>query len=404
MAFFPTRLDEWSFRRWYVILGGPFIALLALCVVQDGHTVRCWKITSAHDLSIALDGFAGDCWKVTFAYALSWRMLVVFVGLCAMVICFRVWTRRVPDTLDYLLRQKKVVPTMRGTRYLESILYDYQQFLLTQHRRLRLIVISIQCLLCFAVALGSTLRLHRDPANPDQVVFYSTLRILQHPADSDLAAIVEILMYVAMPSFWVYFVAIAVWVLCATGWYIRDLMVHSRVNVQMNHPDRCGGFLPLGCLLGRMAFPIALGTVTIIPYLLFSEEYTPYFFLSALALAIFVLPLIVFFLLALLAIHNRMESQKAPYELEYTSDVLKLEREIRRHLEHGDIVKAKSCKDELDIRQAFHPDRFPVWPFNGPIWTRVLLPQVVPVVSLAVKILPGALGQVVTASPGSLSP
>ena len=211
-------------------------------------------------------------------------------------------------------------------------------------------------------------------------------------------AIIAIIKRVFALLFWGYLSGLVVWPVFTTGYHIYKLSKHFEFVVHPRHPDRCGGLKPLGDFCFSMTVPIIISGIILI--LLGFGGITPVdisaivspqnetgrdtILFANILLFVFFLPLtIASFFLPLWNVHLEMARQKVNQEDEFSSEIMKLENELRNSvLKEKGWENAKIAKEKIEVLQVLNPQitGFPVWPFRVNLVISLFSPQILGIV------------------------
>jgi len=189
------------------------------------------------------------------------------------------------------------------------------------------------------------------------------------------AAAVFLIIGTCVSLFWVVMIGLFSWVLYVTAMYIGKLTQRFDLEIQASHPDRCGGLKPFGDFCLGAAVPIIVGGLALVAVSILRLDF--YSALSRIATTfIFVVvgpltALTVF--MSLWSVHIKMSEHRKAYADGFAEQILLLERDVFANTrEKGDLNKAKTAKEKLEILRSLHPDQldYPVWPFR---FTRTVL-------------------------------
>lgn len=200
-----------------------------------------------------------------------------------------------------------------------------------------------------------------------------------------VGVLVEILI-----SFMIGFMA---WRMVVVSFKVWKLPSHFSLNLNINHPDQCGGMEPLGnlCLWNALIISCAGvylgGWIAIGPNTAFRDEalvYTPIFrglLLIPVSLAI------ISFILPLWNTHRVMVEKKKEIQFQLDDLVRKIYKEERELLELADRltpdeVEKRIQKIETKRKIYVQNQKIPTWPISLSIFGKFIASQIVPVFSL----------------------
>jgi hypothetical protein len=170
--------------------------------------------------------------------------------------------------------------------------------------------------------------------------------------------------------FWIFLIGLVGWLIVSTSIYIGKLTQRFSIQFHRSHPDGCGGLKPLGDFCFSAVTPLIVGGLflTLIPVLRLDDLYLVMTLASTFALFLVAGPLTLLTIyLAFWNIHSSMVDHKMMYADQIAGQIIFLEKEIFFNTsETGELAKAKTAKEKLEILQSLHPDKvaYPVWPFK----------------------------------------
>lgn len=366
--FFPRRLDEWSYRNWYVLVG-VFVLIVLVAAALYGYFVL-------HDALGELKGILTN-----------WSIIPLAAALSLAALTFNRWRGRIPQTFPALLRlhsKRQLGSSMQDgpiQQEYSRFLAEYQKTLLSDRRNIPIrIIMIISCLIALLSTIQGLLDIHLP----------SIVLLLR------LGAVLFLLIAAVI---WGYFFGVGAWGMCVTGWYLKKLTSQFDLPIQASHPDKCGGLKILGDFCLKMALPILIGVILLgtwsIEATLFPQNIPGTLLRSIVIIAansvlfLFALPLaFIAFFLPLWDTHRKMVAKKEAYEDAFADRMAQVEEKLQSALDKGTLEEAKAAKAEMEIRQSLHPDTigYPVWPFDRRIFLTFFAPQIVPIVSLMVQI------------------
>lgn len=382
---FTSAFEELSFRYWYLV---PLAFCIILAVLDSNLDLRQGVnilYVFSHEGNYygrALSFTRYDLTDLPLLFAILAFTLTSFV--------FSRWCRGVPDLFWQLYAMGRVFS--RDTRqkikqedYLR-FLAQYQQSLASWRRYLVLgVFLLVALVLLLFLAPPQIAAVISSPA-PDG--FSTVLAVLRWP-----------LFLMVIPALAIaYYVALALWVLAITGWYVRELTIQFQLVIQPHHPDRCGGLRPFGKFCLGLASPILTAAFFLgmygIAFALVTEGTSVFIGFANLLLFVitFLLATLAFFL-PLWNVHRRMITRKLESEEDCSLLFVVLEARLRSSLHNGEIEKARDARDGLELTRALYPRKmaYPLWPFDRRLFLAYMLPLLVPLLSLLVALNAGGL-------------
>jgi hypothetical protein len=191
------------------------------------------------------------------------------------------------------------------------------------------------------------------------------------------------------------------WRVGVIAWTVNELGQRFELKLQPSHPDRCGGWRPLGDLCLTSAF------VILVPAILFSvwiavsawpgyEIYQLWAGLFRNWLLVLCLLALFLFVLPLYRIHEQMTLQRRVVQRELDELSLKIEDLSLTLRQESERLTADEIKKRLDALQAMQQvydkdQRTPTWPFDWSLFARFVAGLAVPFLSLV-----GATGPLVS--------
>jgi hypothetical protein len=187
------------------------------------------------------------------------------------------------------------------------------------------------------------------------------------------------------------------WRMLIVAVQVRDLGDRFELRLQLNHPDKCGGFRPLGdlCLWNALlvsvpaiylGFWIVLGPTLkdAAGHLLYGARY---FELHAVFLGILAVLAPVTFIAPLWTIHLEMlrESTRLRVEVDQVGQQIdRLSRELLERSEEMSADEAAAKAHDLEIRQDSYKrtEHIPTWPIDVSLALRFGTSQVIPLLGL----------------------
>jgi MFS family permease len=305
------------------------------------------------------------------------------------------WASKIPETFEWLRKPNRRIGSQDNNfddRYL-AYLEDYQRRLLDKKYSAILSLAIIFTVVLFMLGLGF------NPVDTFRYIF------------SNLWTSALLLFLLV----WGYFIGLFIWPGYVTLQFIKGLSDHFKIEIQPSHPDKCGGYKPLGDFCFSMSLPVIIGGLVLSfvgmaglalsvgnagtnLYMYFGIcryystcSFNPFFAYLALVLLVFIFTPLIFitFFSPLWNIHRFMEAGKRVAEDEFANRVAGLEGQIRSHLDIDEgIDKAKIARDKLEIIQSINPNKtgYPVWPFRASLMLTLFSPQIFSIVGFALSI------------------
>lgn len=291
--------------------------------------------------------FSGPFVKVLKNYP---SLNIIFLGWMAVIMLTVRWRHKIPSVFQWLWESERLGPQNDDLKkeYIRFI-QEYQRTLLSPGNPL---LFGLSLVILFSL-MAAAIRA------PQYLYFLFT------PAGSILIYVVLVIIL-----FWLFLIGLAGWLLIVTSLYIGKLTQRFSIQIQPSHPDGCGGLKPLGDFCFSVTLPLIVGGLflTIIPILRLDNMYPVFTIVSTFAIFLIVAPLTIFTIfLSLWNIHGNMAENKMMYADKIAGQIIFLEKEILFNTsEQGDLVKAKTAREKLEILQTLHPDKvsYPVWPFK----------------------------------------
>lgn len=349
---FANRWDEFAITRWFLPIFGPYL-------ISKIVGIPIWLRSRQFWLYLGEDAF---------------YLLFAFV-LMIVVLAFHQWVRLIPRVFIAFL--EKGLVTAKSGEDRDTLFWGFlEEYQLALKSRKRFLVIALFLLLVGWIVVQMTTGTS-DVAS--LIVPYAL-------ANRDWFMIANLaFFYLVTPIVWGYLAGVGAWIMGVTGWYLRRLPIKFEVQVQPNHPDRCGGLGFLGNFCFRMVVPILIGSVllgmiglagVILPA---SDELR---LGSNLALILIALPMTyITFFTPMWGFHLEMQTRKAEFEENLASHISKLDARVNQFLGQEKFDEAKKSMEELKTVASASEKKFPVWPFDLATLANFLTPQIVPVIS-----------------------
>jgi hypothetical protein len=360
---FPLGFDTFCFDHWYWLIIGFIVPFIMLIITFDVRYAQlCPQCALYYDVNSVLS---------------NWMLLSLVVALSLALLTFNTWRRNIPSTFQALLNKRRIYAHNQDTEVAQeyrTFLNAYQSTLLS-HKRYVVIAIPVIFTFIFQLYIWST---WSNFGRWDALL----------SIDNWLTVILIIVAYLFIS----YFFGIGIWAMGVTGLYVKKLTEKFELTILYNHPDNCGGLKILGNFCLGMAIPILIGAIFLGIWSIgvsIHEGINNIF--AYVFLIVFTLPLAaIAFFVPLWNIHNQMIKKRDVDYDNFAALVEKVEEKIQSALHDGSIDEAKVARDEMEIVQALNPGKigYPTWPFDRRILLTFLAPQIIPILSLIVQIIP----------------
>lgn len=191
------------------------------------------------------------------------------------------------------------------------------------------------------------------------------------------------------PLFLMYLATSFIWVIGATGLYVRRLADHLPLRIQLTHPDNCGGFKFLGIFALNMAL-VTLADASLLALYTLWSGYTIWSVGTSTLLLFLIIASYGTFFAPIFAVHRSMLKERSAYEDAIAGRTAKIEEQINEALRKGDLSQLKTAKEDLELAHALFPDTigFPNWPFNWRMLITFFSSQLIPIISFAIGASP----------------
>lgn len=191
-------------------------------------------------------------------------------------------------------------------------------------------------------------------------------------------------------SFIGFIIGIMAWRMIVTGVQVWQLGKKFDLTPQSGHPDKCGGFEPLGnlCLWNALIVTIPAvflwGWIILGPGTQYGNFYTPQF--SKLLLVPVAWAMLSFFL-PLWSVHQIMIAKRAVVRQQLdqlSKSINHLAREMLAEADELEPEEGEKMAEKLELmRQIYQQNQhYPVWPFNLGIMVKFMTSQAVPILGL----------------------
>lgn len=345
------RLSQWkwidklaSHSRYLVSAVLFMYAVVAyLTFFPENKWVAPLQITNPH----LIDKLGGDTVILPLKHYGSINMIVL--GMILLILLLIRWHHQIPALFQWLWESGRLeLPDGDLKIEFEGYLQDYQRALLSRKEPL---TISLFLVLLF-VGIGLWAGIPRFLTS-----HFTPLAVV---ALTILVLIGLLCLFMAGQGGWISFV---------TGRQIGKLPREFSIKIQPRHSDKCGGLKPLGDFCFDAALPLIGGGLILatVPILHLDIDDVLSIMSASIILAFFAPLTIIAVFTPLWQFHVVMTEQKMIYEDAFASQAMGLEKIIRDHTtEDGDLKKAETAKEKLEILQTVNPEKtpYPVWPFR----------------------------------------
>ena len=274
---------------------------------------------------------------------------IILLGWMAVIALTIRWRHHIPAIFQWLWEAERLGQKTDGLKNeYRRFLEDYQTALLSRKGSLSSSISVVILLILMVIVTGMPLFVYLFFTPAGNFIFYAILLMI---------------------LFLGYLIGSVSRLLIVTSIYIGKLTQRFSIQIQPSHPDGCGGLKPLGDFCITAAIPlIAGGFVMLAIPVLHLDIDLALSFSATLALFLVVGPLTaISVFVPLWNIHNSMVEHKKTYSDQFTGQVMVLEEEMLINTKmRGNLVKAKTAKEKLEILDTLHPDKlsYPVWPFK----------------------------------------
>jgi hypothetical protein len=294
------------------------------------------------------------------------------VTVIAAFVVFHVFAARIPDAFDRLPVRGVVAPEDLGRyRRFERGVED----LMNARRGL----VPGVLLAAFAIA-----RFPTAAGGIDRWLFGSGARSLPQAGPLMLADIVaEALLGLAL--------GLVLWRMLVVALKVRELGRTFDLRLQVNHPDRCGGFRPLGDLCLWNALLVTVPAIFLGAWVVLApgiERYsTTYVGLHTGFLAFLAVLAPITFLAPLWSIHQSMVRESARLRVEVEQLGQQIDRLSRDLLERSETLtpdEVAALAKDVEVRQESYrrSEKIPTWPIDLGLAVKFGTSQLVPLLSL----------------------
>lgn len=350
---FASRFDESGFIYWYVYVLGSYVLFFIPFLLQATHLI---KLFTPRELAFYSEN--------------PWLIIIIGVAVVLVVLSFNLWRSSIRKTFENLVAKKRIrLKNEHGDLDQEyrAFIDEYQADLLSTRRYIAVAISMVVCLILFWVLL----------------IPYVSLSARLSP----------LLLFVTPGALILgYFLGISSWIMIVSGVRLRVLTLKFMLNIELAHPDNCGGLRFLGNFCLGLALPILVGVTffalygiggTIFPVLIHNQPTVQIG--AGLGLIMFDVPLaILAFFFPLWCVHREMVVSKEAFEDIFGDYVSQLEKKLWTTLTQKHLEEAKAIKEEIEIAHIISSDikGYPSWPFDRRILFIYLLPQILPVLSV----------------------
>jgi len=380
---FLLPFEKFCARRWYIFWLVYFATMFVSAFVTDLD----WGAHYFHDIWFFFRDGHFQSSNLYFHSFTGWFFNAFITGLFLGLGLANYWQRSIPGFFQTLEQRCHLTDPQSGIgKSYHVYLTNYQRALLHGKGR-----VSIRPFVLGSVVFCSLIALTVNFATsiPDFVQSAYHLNILIAPIQW-LWLLEE---NVFFPLFLIYFMISYIWIFVATGIYVLRFTKLFPLQIQLAHPDHCGGFK----FLGNFAFNMAGIIIMNATLLAFYSIWHGYSFFS-IGSSTFSLLLVVIsygaFFAPIVTVHQKMLRERNVYEESIALRTGKIEEQINLALKDADISRLKTAKEELEVVQALFPDTlgFPSWPFRWQTFITFLSSQIIPLISFAIGVSPVLLG------------
>jgi hypothetical protein len=188
---------------------------------------------------------------------------------------------------------------------------------------------------------------------------------------------------------WSYGAGAAIWIIGCASRHISELPRVFRVDVKWGHADRCGGLRPMGRATFGAAACIAIGGAIASGWLLVPDSDPVGRVVGWSALLLFVVPLTaVAFVAPLWTTHETLLAARDAYARQYSERLDDLLRQLDGSVTKASAAETSQLSERLSALKLLDPDtiRYPEWPFDRTIVTKLALSQLLSLATAAAKL------------------
>jgi hypothetical protein len=372
---FLLPFEKFCARRWY-ILGIAFVAVdfvtaLATDLATGSQHHDIWRY------------FRTEYFQSSFFYSALLKDMsynAYLVGIALTLGLFYYWQQGIPNFFHTLEQKSPVTDPQPGTeKSYQSYLAEYQRALLYGRGRVltRPVVVSAVTFCSFIILavyfVSSDIPLILKHENTITVL----ARGLWHVMYDFLFLVLEMWLVISFA-----------WVMVTTGLYVERLVESFPPQIQLNHPDHCGGFKFVGNFALNMVL-IILVLATLLAIDTIWRGYSIWSFGTCTILLLIVIASYGTFFAPIFTLHRSMLKKKDEYEGTVASRIAKIEEQINEALSKGDLSLLKTANEELVLVRTVFADtgRFSGWPFDGRIFIAFFSSQVVSIITIGSPII-----------------
>ncbi len=187
-----------------------------------------------------------------------------------------------------------------------------------------------------------------------------------------------------------FIIGLLVWRMIVAAVKVRELGKRFDLNVQLGHPDGCGGLEPLGNLCLWNALLVTIPGVFLGAWIILgprSQYGNLYVELHSKLLLVPIILAPLTFILPLWSVHQVMASKAAEVRLELdrlSQSIDHLARELLNRADELQPEEGEKIAKNLELRQQIYrrSQQIPLWPLNVGLLAKFATSQVVPVLGL----------------------
>jgi len=201
-----------------------------------------------------------------------------------------------------------------------------------------------------------------------------------------------ILLGLAVEVFIAMLIGMVVWRMVSIGWQVWRLPEKYDLEIQVVHPDQCGGLEPLGnlCLSNALILAVAGiflgGWISIGPITEYSEYATAYTPVFRVLLIVPIVLSFISFLLPLWTTHRVMVAKKAEIQMrldELAKSIYAESTILLNQTYELDFTQGDERNNRLNLMRNVYSQhqKIPTWPINTTIISKFIAAQAMPVLS-----------------------
>jgi len=183
---------------------------------------------------------------------------------------------------------------------------------------------------------------------------------------------------------------LVLWRMLIVALRMHELGNRFDLHLKLNHPDRCGGFRPLGDLCLWNALLVTVPAIYLAAWIVLAPRTpygTTYVGLHTTFLAVLAVLAPITFIAPLWSVHGEMlrESARLRAEVDQVGQQIdRLSRELLERSEQMSADEAAATAHDLEIRQANYKrtEQIPTWPIDVSLALRFSTSQLIPLLSL----------------------